>query len=189
MKELLLINSNDKYREPLLALLHQCGLKQIELAYSGSEVRRLVQNQNYPMVIVNTPLADEFGHELGSYLSRKNGCLVLLLVKNEIAEEMSVKTQRDGILVLAKPINRGGFAQAVRLMTSCVQKIRLLQEENEKLRATLQQDRIISRAKCLLIERGGFTEEQAHHFLEQQAMNQRTTRYEVARDVCAQYAD
>ena len=77
MKELLLINSNDKYREPLLALLHQCGLKQIELAYSGSEVRRLVQNQNYPMVIVNTPLADEFGHELGSYLSRKNGCLVL----------------------------------------------------------------------------------------------------------------
>ena len=102
---------------------------------------------------------------------------------------MSVKTQRDGILVLAKPINRGGFAQAVRLMTSCVQKIRLLQEENEKLRATLQQDRIISRAKCLLIERGGFTEDQAHHFLEQQAMNQRTTRYAVARDVCAQYAD
>ena len=87
MKELLLINSNDKYREPLLALLHQCGLKQIELAYSGSEVRRLVQNQNYPMVIVNTPLADEFGHELGSYLSRKNGCLVLLLVKMKLRKK------------------------------------------------------------------------------------------------------
>ena len=189
MKELLLINSNDKYKEPLLALLHQCGLKQIDLAYSVGEVRRLTQNHNYPMAIINTPLADEFGHELGGYLSRQRGCLVLLLVKNEIAEEMSIKVQRDGMLVLAKPINRGGFIQAVRLMISCSQKIRLLQGENEKLRTTLQQDRVISRAKCLLIEQGGFTEEQAHHFLEQQAMNQRTTRYEVARDVCAQYTD
>lgn len=189
MKELLLINSNDKYKEPLLTLLHQCGLKQIDLAYSGSEVRRLTQNQNYPMAIINTPLADEFGHELASYLSRKSGCLVLMLVKNEIADEMSVKVLHDGILVLAKPLNRGSFTQAIRLMTACAQRIRLLQGENEKLRTTLQQDRVISRAKCLLIERGGFSEEQAHHFLEQQAMNQRTTRYEVARDICAQYTD
>ncbi len=189
MKELLLINSNDKYKEPLLALLHQCGLKQIDLAFSGGEVRRLTQNQNYPMVIINTPLADEFGHELGTFLSRKTGGLVLLLVKNEIAEEMAIKTLREGILVLAKPINRASFTQAVRLMTACAQKIRLLQGENEKLRVSQQQDRIISRAKCLLIEHSGFTEEQAHHFLEQQAMNQRTTRYEVARDVCAQYTD
>ena len=65
------------------------------------------------MAIINTPLADEFGHELGGYLSRQRGCLVLLLVKNEIAEEMSIKVQRDGMLVLAKPINRGGFIQAV----------------------------------------------------------------------------
>ena len=189
MKELLLINSNEKYREPLLTLLHQCGLKQIELAYSGNEVRRITQSQNYPMVIINTPLADEFGHELGVYLSRKSGCLVLLLVKNEIAEEMSLKTQGDGVLVLAKPINRSSFSQTVRLMITCSQKMRLLQAENEKLRVSMQQDRVISRAKCLLIEQGGFTEEQAHHFLEQQAMNQRTTRYEVARDVCAQYTD
>lgn len=189
MKELLLINSNEKYKEPLLALLRQCGLKQIDLAFSGGEVRRLTQNQNYSMAIINTPLADEFGHELGSYLSRRGECMVLLLVKNEIAEEMSLKVQREGIMVLSKPLNRGSFAQAVRLMTACAQKLRLLYGENEKLRTTLQQDRVISRAKCLLIEHGGFTEEQAHHFLEQQAMNQRTTRYEVARDVCAQYTD
>jgi response regulator NasT len=59
-------------------------------------------------------------------------------------------------------------------------RLKELSLENEKLEKKLQDERYISRAKALLIERKQMTETDAHKYLEHTAMNQGLTRREVA---------
>ena len=56
-------------------------------------------------------------------------------------------------------------------------------EQARKLRKQLEELRLVSRAKCILIETGGLTEPEAHAFLEKQAMNRRMTKVDVAREL------
>ena len=53
----------------------------------------------------------------------------------------------------------------------------------ERLEQKIQDIRTIDRAKCLLIQYSGMSEEQAHRYLEKQAMDRRMTRREVAEEV------
>ncbi len=41
----------------------------------------------------------------------------------------------------------------------------------------------MDRAKCLLIECCGMTEPEAHSYIEQQAMNQRRSKRDIAEDI------
>ena len=52
--------------------------------------------------------------------------------------------------------------------------------ENARLTEKIAQLRLVDRAKCLLIERRGMTEADAHRLIEKQAMDTRATRGEVA---------
>ena len=47
--------------------------------------------------------------------------------------------------------------------------------------------RLVDRAKCTLVQYLGFTEAQAHRYLEKQAMDMRMTRREVAEEILRTY--
>ena len=51
-------------------------------------------------------------------------------------------------------------------------RLMMLQEENDKLHEKLMQLRLVSRAKCLLIETCGMTEAEAHHYIEKRSHEQ-----------------
>ena len=56
-----------------------------------------------------------------------------------------------------------------------------------RLQDKIEEIRLVSRAKCVLIEVLGMTEPQAHRYLEKQAMDLRCTRREVAQGVLSTY--
>lgn len=45
----------------------------------------------------------------------------------------------------------------------------------------------VSRAKCLLISYCGMSEEDAHKYIERQAMDKRMSRLEIAQDIVRTY--
>ncbi len=47
--------------------------------------------------------------------------------------------------------------------------------------------RIVNRAKCLLIQYTRLTEEEAHRFIEKQAMDRRLTKREIAEEILRQH--
>ena len=57
----------------------------------------------------------------------------------------------------------------------------------EDLEKKLADVRVVDRAKCLLIQYRGLTEEQAHRAIEKQAMDTRQTRVAVAQTVIDHY--
>ena len=68
-------------------------------------------------------------------------------------------------------------------------RLRGLRQENARLQDKIGQLRLISRAKCCLVEHAHMTEAEAHRYLEKQAMDTRRDRAEVAQEVLEEYAD
>ena len=88
----------------------------------------------------------------------------------------------------ARPIfSRGMFSQAVGLLLASQAKAERYRAENEKLRQKLEELRVVSRAKCLLVEYLHLDEESAHKYMERQAMEERKTRRAVAEEILREY--
>ena len=152
-------------------------------ARTGSETRRLLPNRRFSLVILNSPLSDEFGHELAQDIARQYACGVVLLTKSDVLEEVTDIVQADGVITVSKPISRHSFHQAVRVGLSETARLSAWEQELNKLRRKLEEARLIGRAKCLLVERRGMTEEEAHHYLEKEAMNRRTSLRDEAEEI------
>ena len=58
-----------------------------------------------------------------------------------------------------------------------------LRKENRRLQQRIENIRLVDRAKCLLIECCSMSEPEAHAYIEQQAMNQRRTKREIAEHI------
>ena len=128
---------------------------------------------------INAPLREEFGTQLALDLADTNAG-VLLLVPGEVFEQACAKVEDEGVLTLAKPVSRQGFYGAVKLLTAMREKLMRLERQNRALQEKMMDIRTVNRAKWLLIERMKMTEQEAHYFIEKQAMDLRVSRREMA---------
>lgn len=185
MERALIVSAGSSANRYLAGHLAECGFARAAIAASGSEARRLAAGQEFAVMAVNTPLPDEFGHELALDLVQASTAGVLLLAGRDSAEALAQKLGQHGVLVLAKPFSGGQFAGAVRLCAACSRRLAGLREENRRLQNQIAQVRLVSRAKCLLVAAEGITEEEAHRRIEKLAMDTRRTRGEVAQEILA----
>lgn len=161
----------------------QDSSEQVLVAYSITEARQKVSAEKFDLVIINTPLPDDFGLESAKDFAQDQQLFVLLLVKADLYHQVSYTVRGSGIFVLSRPLRGQILLEAVGVMDSMRQKMNHLNEQNERLRRKLDDLGLITRAKCLLIERRHMSEEEAHRFLEQEAMNHSSTKKEIASQV------
>lgn len=183
----LVVASSEKGRELLLDLLKSSGHNQIMTASSGNEARRLFGQNNFETVLINTPLPDEFGDELALFATDTTAAGVILLVKSELAEAISSKVEDYGVFVVEKPIGRTLFYQALKLVTASRMRMLGLKKENIKLQNKIEEIRLVDRAKCTLIQYLNMSEEQAHKYIEKQAMDRRVSRKSIAEGILKAY--
>ncbi len=186
-EQILLAGSTEKGRQLLQTLLPPGKADSVQIAQNGAETRRLLGEREWSFIVINTPLNDESGIDLSIDAADRTSAGVLLLVKAELAEVVQARLEGDGVLVIAKPVARPMFDQAMHC--AAVSRSRLLKvcAEKTKLEKKLAEIRVIDRAKCLLIQYQSLTEEQAHRYIEKQAMDLRLTRMAVAQNILAQY--
>ena len=181
MPAALIVSAGNNANEYLARHVTELGYLRPTIVASGGEARRQIDTKDFEVVIINTPLPDEFGHELSTYAVEKTNAGVLLLAKSGTADQIADKLLHYGVLVLAKPFPAVQFRQSVQLAAACCHR-----QENERLIEKIAQIRLVDRAKCLLIERRGCTEAEAHRYIEKAAMDSRRDRADVAREILEQ---
>lgn len=186
MESMLIVSGAAKATQGLIELLKPYNLT-AHLAENSAEARREMLQQEFDCVLINTPLKDEFGWELATIAAQKSTSGILLLVKGELAEEIGGEVEEYGVVVLPKPFSRAAFHQALRWMNASQNRLLQLKKQNFKLQKQMEDLRLISRAKCILIQKANLTEQQAHHYIEKQAMDMRMTKREVALSVIRTY--
>lgn len=187
MDSVLICSSTDKGIDFLAELLRVDNFAEIITVKSGGEARSLLNQKDFELVVINAPLRDESGEELSLRVTEISMAGVILIVKSEIADEVSSKVEDYGVFVLPKPMNRSIFFQTLKLMAAARRRLLGLKNENLQLKKKIEDIRLVDRAKCILIQYLNLTESQAHRYIEKQAMDRRISKREVAEGILSTY--
>lgn len=179
IKSVLVIATPSKGAKRLKEVLAGNGYKELTSAANCTEARQMLIKRRFDLCVVVAPLDDEFGDEFAA-MPGENVGQVMLLVRSEVFDEVSARMDECGVMTVAMPIDAGVFSSVLKLANAAVSKIVRLRDENERLQKKVDEMRLISRAKCVLVAYLGMTEEQAHRYLEKQAMDMRVSKKEMA---------
>lgn len=181
METILIVSPAESGKQKLAALLHPFSFSLILYASNGREARSILHTAApLSLVIINAPLPDEPGRRLALYAAENTSASILLLVKSECFRAALAETEEEGVFLLQKPFARGDFFHTVKQGAAFQKRISAMREENARLRKQVSEIHTISRAKCLLVQLYGMTEDEAHHYIERQSMNLRQSKYAVA---------
>jgi len=187
MESALIISNTQKSAAYFAEILHAASINHIVILKSCGEARRLLLEQNYDLVVVNGPLFDESGENFSRDIASRGVSQVILVVKNEFFDMVSAVVEGDGVLTVAKPVNKAIFWSALMLARSAGKHIRRIQDENAKLKQKIEDIRIADRAKYILISQMNMSEQEAHRFIEKQAMDLRSTKRAIAEGILKMY--
>ena len=187
METALIVSSTDAGIKALFALLKGLHLRDIQFAMNSGEARRRLANQEYDLAVINTQLRDEFGSDLACHIAESTTAGVMLLIKLEYAAEINAKVEASGVFVLEKPVSRSMFQYTVRMMETMEHRLQMLKQENVRLQNKIEEIRLVDRAKLVLMEYLKISEENAHSYIEHQAMNMRCTKQEIAQSIIRTY--
>lgn len=187
MDSALIVSSSEKSAAFFSEMLGPASISHIVALGTCGEARRLLLERDFDLVIINAPLRDESGENLARHIAGKGASQVILVVKSEYFEEVSAQTEEHGVLTIAKPINKVLFWSALKLAKSAASRLKSIQSENVRLKQKIEDIRIVDRAKCILISYLGMREQEAHRYIEKQAMDMRTTKRAVAEGILKTY--
>lgn len=183
----LVVSANPKTQQLFQELLPQNSFAPILTVSTVGEAKRLLVDRGFDIVVINSPLPDDFGVQFAMELAEDKGCGVLLFVKPEIQEAVSLKVEDFGILTLPKPVNRQMIFQSMKLLLATQQRIRALEQKASTLQSKMEEIRLVNRAKLLLMEHQGMSEAQAHRYIEKHAMDTCVKRRVVAEEIIRDY--
>lgn len=187
MGSVLIVSSSSPVSLQIQELMMSERYNDIYTAVNGSSARRMCRDREFDIIAVNLPLSDEAGYDLAKYLSASAGAGILLVVSEEMEEAAQYYTAESGALVLPRPICIPLFIKAVHFLESVRCRMKGISAENFKLQKKIEEIRIINRAKYILMEYLSMTEQQAHRYLEKQAMDLRITKTMVAENLLSTY--
>ena len=164
--KILLLSSSPTLNTSLLSLLSGSSYTPVKVLDSADAARRCLNAEAFDIIIINTPLKDESGLKL--------------------AAELCASGSR-GILTLSKPLSKEMILQSLQLLSATLERLSHAENEKAALTAKIEELRIISRAKCVLIDQLRMSETEAHRYIEKQAMDRCVSRRVIAEKILSAY--
>ena len=189
MGRALIVSAGANSNEYIAARLSEMGYSRPVIIPSGAEARRRMSESDFELIVVNAPLPDEFGHELCITAVEQTDAGVVFLVKAAQAEQLLAPLNEQGVLLLSKPFSNTLFVQAMHMAAASNHRLQLLRQENARMQEKIAQVRLVSHAKCCLVEREQMSEDAAHRYIEKRAMDTRRSRAEIAQEILDSYED
>ncbi len=159
------------------------GFLTIDQRKSAALARRCILEKDYDIVVINAPLPDETGEELVLDIAERSSCSVLISVPRDLFEDLSERMIDRGILVLSKPLESGLLIKSVRFLTAVQGNMKKMQKNLLNMEEKMEELRIVSKAKVLLVEKKKMTEEEAHRYIGKHAMDRGVSRKRIAEGI------
>jgi response regulator NasT len=187
MDSVLLVSNTNATLGMLSDFLKSQPLMRIAATQSGSESRRTLLTDEFDLIIIDTPLPDEYGDSFALHAAESTDAGIIFLSKAETPDDANEMLEDASVFVIQKPVSPAFFYQAVKLLFAATKRLRKLRDENTILRNKLQEIRVIDRAKCILIQYLNMTELQAHRYIEKQAMDLRQSKLVTSENILKTY--
>ena len=182
LRSVLVATGSDKIYDFIVDLLPQSEFYPVSRASSSGEARRILVSQTYDILVINTPLPDDFGIDLAMDYADRPMC-IMLMVKDEIYDQITHQVIDAGIVTISKPSTKQVVYSSMKLMSALTAKLKKMEKKTRTLEEKMADIRIINHAKWLLIDKKKISEQEAHHMIEHHAMDRRISKREAAREI------
>lgn len=161
-----LVSSSEKFNGAMLSLLPKNRFSPISVYRDAKSARRVISKEKPDIVIINTPLPDDFGTSLALDVSETDGVCVLLFTRAENFSELSSVLAPHGVLTLPKPTSPELTEEVVELMCATRERLRRIEIKKSFAEERMEDIRVVNKAKWFLIEQLKMTEQEAHRYIE-----------------------
>mgnify|MGYP004571137261 CR=1 FL=1 len=169
---LLLASPSDRFNQTLRPLLPPERFSPVITVSSAADARRQ---------------PDEFGTALATDTCGAGATGVLLLVRAEQYADLCWQATAAGVLILSKPTPSALLLQSLTLLCGTRERLRRMEQKTVSMEDRMEEIRLVNRAKWVLIDQLRMTEQEAHRYIEKQAMDRCVTRRAVAESILATY--
>lgn len=184
----LFVSASAKALDALLPIFSSHHCDPVNTASDIASARRMVLETSYDLVIINTPLSDEFGTRFAIDVATTGNAGVLMFVKAEHYQDIILKTAPMGILVISRPTSSQTVSQSLDLICATRERLRRMEQKAASIEEKMEEIRLVNHAKWLLIEHMKLTEPDAHRFIQKCAMDRGMSRKAVAESIIRMYS-
>ena len=180
-KQILICAGTEKACETFREMLDN-GAYEIATATTASAVREQ-DLEMYSVLFFSLPLADESGIKLIDELASDSSPPVCAIVRGDLPEKALERLSADNAYILKRPVSRSNLQLAAELISSFYGKSAGMRARINELERKNDEMKLMSRAKLLLIERKGMSENDAHRFILHRAMNRQMSIEAVCHEI------
>jgi len=183
----LLVSSSERFAASLTHLLPDYLYHPVQVVTCASQAKRALLENHFDFVIINAPLSDEDGSHLAMDAVSDNGTVCLLILSAASFPGINQRMVDNGVFTLTRPVTVEILNTALNWMAASCERLRKNAKKVVSLEEKMEEIRLINRAKWALIEQLKMSEEDAHHYIERQAMNRGVTKRQIAESIIRTY--
>ena len=184
----LIVSGSEKFAQSLRTLLQEGLYEPVAHVTGLSSAKRELLERSYDFVLINSPLPEDPGVRLAVDVCQGDSSVALLFVPSESYVDLQERMVTHGVFVLQKPVSRPILELALQWMRAARQRLGTASRKTATVEEKIQEIRLVNRAKWLLIGQLGMSEEEAHRYIEKQAMDRCVSKQEIAESILRTYA-
>lgn len=170
-------------RMDLREMLQEEGYEVIGEAGDGKTAVELVEQLRPDLVILDIVMPEMDGLTAAARISEKELSAVLILTAFSQRDLVARASKTGAMAYLVKPFDKADLVPAVELAMARWAETRALAGETRDLSERLETRKLVERAKGILMESHGLSEQDAFRLMQKTAMQERMGMKEVAEKI------
>ncbi len=180
---IVLADSDPLFRMHLKEKLLNGGYMVVGEASDGRNALQVIFNIQPDLVIMNSELPGRDGLEVAKIIEEHRVAPVILMTEINRQDQLKEAMEHWMISYILKPVDEVNLFPAIEVCVATFKKICQLEEQNKKLKQNLETRKILERAKGLLIEFKGMTEQQAFKYIQKLSMDKCLPIQNIAKQI------
>ena len=172
-------------RMDLRETLEEEGYEVVGETGRGDQAVELVRALQPDLAILDIKMPGMDGVEAARIINGEKVCGVLMLTAFSQREVVEEARDAGALAFLVKPFQKSDLIPAIEVAMGRFRELRALTGEIDALGEQLEARKFIERAKGLLMDESGMTENEAFGFIQRTAMSERTRMRDVADRILA----
>lgn len=184
LKILLVDDSEDRLRA-LVQALRVCGYENVSTIRTGDVMVDEIREANPDIILIDVESPTRDTLEQLTLIRREQPRPVVLFTQDHNVQSIHAAIQSGVSAYVLDGIVPDRVRPAIEIAMATFKSFQELRTELDQVRTSLEDQKVINRAKGILMKHRKLSEDEAHHFIRKMAMDRKRKISEAAQDIIA----